>query len=176
MSAQGFLQVCQHRPALQNAASAPPSSMRPHKTTATLTRTPERTLPPQHRTTQHCSRMIVRRLHALDKGERPQRCLPSQQLPARPRVAASGIDYDVIVLAHRAESHATPRLRTMHGCASHHAPSANTNSTPDNANKSSPIRRLTPRRSLKARKSRISCANTTAAGHRARPRRPSNGR
>jgi hypothetical protein len=53
---------------------------------ATLTVAAERTLSPQHRTTQHTLRMIVRRLHALDEGEGPQRRLahPDYSTPTTP--------------------------------------------------------------------------------------------
>ncbi len=82
MGAQGFVEVCQHRPALQTQRLHHRQDAL-HETATALAVTAERTLPPQHRTTQHTLRMIVRRLYALDKGERPQRLLPGQQLPTR---------------------------------------------------------------------------------------------
>ena len=82
MSAQGFIEVRQYGPALQ--------TQRLHygqdaldKTATPFTAAAKTALPPQHRPSQHTLGVIVGRLHTLDKGKRPQRRFPRQQLPAR---------------------------------------------------------------------------------------------
>jgi|GEM_PF-6413592 len=77
MSVQGFIEVSQDRPLLQ--------TQRLHyrhdaldKTAPPVSAAAKTTLPPQHCPTQYTLDVVVRRLHTLDKGKRPQRRLPGQ--------------------------------------------------------------------------------------------------
>ena len=159
MCAQGFLEVRQHGPALQTQRLHHGQDAL-HETAAALTATPETTLPPQHLATQHTLRMIVGRFYALDKRKRPQRLLPCQQLAARPPRRRAAAAQTTTQQRLHIGPNGTQYLVNEPGrlCVPSRTFGQYSNNTADNANKSSPIRRLVPRRSDKARKSRIRCA------------------